>query len=70
MAKPTRAWYLVPIFFNIFGGIIGYSAVKNDDKRMANRLLITGLVVFVLVIAVIALFSLAAIAFLGSIAPP
>ena len=48
--KPTKAWYLVPFFFNLIGGIIGYFAVKNEDRQMANRLLIFGLVMFVLVI--------------------
>ena len=47
MPKPTRAWYLVPFFFNILGGIIGYVAVRNEDRQMANRLLIFGIVMFV-----------------------
>jgi len=28
---PTKLWYLVPLFFGIFGGIIGYVAVKDED---------------------------------------
>jgi uncharacterized membrane protein len=42
--KPTAAWYLVPFFFGILGGIVGYVAVKDDDKGMANNLLIFGIV--------------------------
>lgn len=41
--KPTRAWYFVAFFLGIIGGIIGYFVVKDDDKPLANRLLILGL---------------------------
>ncbi len=44
--RPTRAWYLMPIFFSILGGIIGYFAVRNDDRKFANRLFIVGIVLF------------------------
>ena len=48
--KPSDACYLVPIFFSIIGGLIGYVAVKDKDQIMANRLLFTGLVMFILCI--------------------
>lgn len=41
----------MPFFINIIGGIIGYFAVKNEDKPMANRLLILGVVMFGLVVS-------------------
>jgi len=42
--KPTALWYLVPFFFGIIGGLIGYIAVKEEDKEMADSLLIFGVV--------------------------
>jgi uncharacterized membrane protein YvbJ len=60
--RPTRAWFLVPFFFNILGGVVGYFAVKNDDKRMANELLTFGVIMFVVVIIASAVFWLAIIA--------
>lgn len=42
--KPTKLWYLIPIFFGIVGGIIGYFAVKDNDQKLANNLLIIGIV--------------------------
>lgn len=47
--KPTGAWYLIAFFLGIIGGIIGYIAVKDDDKPLANRLLILGLATTLLV---------------------
>ena len=46
--KPTRAWYLAPLLLSIIGGIIGYFVVKNEDKYLANRLLVIGIVILVL----------------------
>ncbi len=51
--KPTVLWYLVPFFFGIVGGIIGYVGVKDDNEEMAKALLFFGffwtlLVVFLL----------------------
>lgn len=39
---PSGLWYLVPFFFGILGGILGYIAVKSDDPDMADTLLIFG----------------------------
>lgn len=47
MAKQrSNAWYLVPFFFSIIGGIIGYFIIKKDDPVKAKRLIIVGVVVF------------------------
>ena len=56
-ARPTRAWYLVPLFLNILGGIIGYFAVRKDDPKFANRLLILGIVMFILVIFAVGIMT-------------
>jgi len=53
--KASKIWYLLPIFFSIFGGIIGYLAVKNKDKRTAKNILYVGLGMFVLGIIIFAL---------------
>jgi hypothetical protein len=55
-SRPTRAWYIAPILFSILGGIIGYLAVRKKDKQLANRLLILGIIVFVIAILVDAYF--------------
>ncbi len=42
--KTSGAWYLLPIFFGLIGGVIGYFALKERDKKMAERILIVGIV--------------------------
>ena len=45
--KPSKAWYLLPIFLGPIGGIIAYFLVKDRDKKMAEKLLIVGVVMIV-----------------------
>ena len=40
---PSLLWYLVPFFFGILGGIVGYVAVKDKDENMALGLLLFGI---------------------------
>ena len=43
--KPTKAWYLLPLFVGFVGGIVGYFIVKDKDKKMATYLLIAGCII-------------------------
>lgn len=44
----TKAWYLVPIFLGIIGGLIAYFAVKNDDPKLGKNCFIVGIIMFVI----------------------
>ena len=50
-SEPSAWWYLVPIFFGIIGGIIGYYAIIGRNKHMAKSLLIVGIVVTVIIVS-------------------
>jgi FtsH-binding integral membrane protein len=54
----SRAWYLVPIFFGLIGGIIAYFAIRRDDPQKARNCLYLGIILTVINIIVnISLFS-------------
>ena len=40
----SRAWYLVPIFFGLIGGIIAYFAIRRDDPQKARKCLWVGII--------------------------
>ncbi len=44
----SRWWYLLPILFTIFGGIISYFAIRHDDPKKARNCLILGIVLAVI----------------------
>lgn len=41
-------WYLAPILFSIFGGIVAYFVIKNDDPTKAKNCLVIGVILFVI----------------------
>ncbi len=44
----SNAWFLLPIFFGVIGGIIAFFIIRNDDQRKANNCLYLGLVLMVI----------------------
>jgi len=52
--KANPRWWLLPIFFAIFGGIIAYLVNRRDNPRTAKNQLIVGIMMtFILVPLVI-----------------
>ena len=57
--NPSKAWYLLPIFFGLLGGLAMYFVIKDDNRQMAKNglmlsiiLTIAGIVVVIIVNAV------------------
>jgi len=48
----SKLWYLVPIVFNLIGGLIAYFAVKPSDEKSAKKMLAIGVLSFILVAGV------------------
>ena len=47
--KPrSNAWYLLPIFIGMIGGIIGYLAIRKDDPQKAKNCIYIGIVMMII----------------------
>ena len=40
----SSLWFLLPIFFNVIGGIIAYFVIKEDDPKKAKNCLYLGII--------------------------
>ena len=43
----SNAWFLLPIFFGIIGGIIAFFIIRHDDPRKAKNCLYLGIVLMI-----------------------
>jgi len=55
----SDAWYILPIFFTIIGGIIAYYVIKDDDPKKAKNCLVLG--ILLTVITTTAIFGFAVV---------
>ncbi len=46
--RRSRAWYILPIIFHLFGGVISYFAVRKDDPVLAKNCLKIGAILLAL----------------------
>ena len=47
--KPrSNAWFLLPIFFGVIGGIIAFFILRRDDPRKARNCLYVGILFMVI----------------------
>jgi H+/Cl- antiporter ClcA len=60
-SQRSKAWYLLPIFLGIIGGIIGFFVLRRDSPKMARNCLIIGIITLVIGIVLSAAGSLAAL---------
>lgn len=64
--SPSKAWYLLPIFFTIIGGLIMYLVLKDDDRRMAKKGLYLGIILTVAGIVIAVAVNIAIFASIGT----
>ncbi|MFN3653955.1 MAG: hypothetical protein ACK4TO_01330 [Candidatus Nitrosotenuis sp.] len=45
-------WFLLPILFNVIGGVIAYFVIKEDDPKRAKNCLLLGIILTVIGFAI------------------
>ena len=43
----SRLWYMLPILFNLLGGIVAFFAIRHDDLDKAKNCLLLGIILFI-----------------------
>ncbi len=51
--RKSAWWFLLPILFNIFGGIIAYFIIRDDDPKRAKSCLWLGIILSVIGIGLV-----------------
>ncbi|MEO9277252.1 MAG: hypothetical protein ABI340_05695 [Nitrososphaera sp.] len=46
--RRSSFWFLLPIFFNVIGGVIAYFVIKEDDPGKAKNCLYLGIILAVI----------------------
>ena len=42
--RRSSLWFLLPIVFNILGGIVAYFVIRDDDPKKAKSCLLLGII--------------------------
>ena len=69
MSRPEKqrsnAWFLLPIFFGVIGGIIAFFVIRGDDPRKGRNCLYLG-IVFMIIGIILNIFMAASLPGLDS----
>ena len=55
--KPSAAWWLLPIFIGLIGGVIAWACLKDRDPGMAKNCLILSIILTVALFLLSLLFA-------------
>ena len=66
----SSLWFLLPIIFNVVGGVIAYFVIKEDDPKKAKNCLYLGLILAAIPTLLILVSILIGITFLPHFPTP
>jgi uncharacterized Tic20 family protein len=66
----SAAWYLVPIFLTLIGGVIMWLALRKEDPRKAKKGLIVAVIVYFIALAIFLAIAALLASLGGTIVPP
>jgi heme/copper-type cytochrome/quinol oxidase subunit 2 len=67
--RRSSFWFLLPIIFNIVGGIIAFFIIREDDPKKAKNCLYLGIILAVIPVILILLPLLIGISLMPHFAP-
>ena len=68
--RRSSFWFLLPIVFNIIGGIIAFFVIREDDPKKARNCLFLGMILAAIPVLLIIVPILVGITLIPHIVPP
>jgi hypothetical protein len=68
--RRSSLWFLLPILFNVIGGIIAFFVIKEDDPRKARNCLYLGIILCIIPVLLIVVPILVGITLIPHVVPP
>lgn len=63
-------WFLLPILFNVIGGVIAYFVIKEDDMKRAKDCLLLGIILTAIGLALFFIPLVIGISLMPDMNPP
>lgn len=68
--RRSSFWFLLPIIFNIVGGIIAFFVIREDDPKKARNCLYLGIILCVIPLLLVVIPILVGITLIPHMGPP
>lgn len=68
--RRSSFWFLLPILFNVIGGIIAFFVIKEDDPKKARNCLYLGIILAAIPLLLIVVPILVGITLIPHVIPP
>ena len=68
--RRSSFWFLLPIVFNVIGGVIAFFVIKEDDPKKARNCLYLGMILAVIPVLLIVIPILVGITLIPHVMPP
>jgi hypothetical protein len=68
--RRSSFWFLLPIIFNVVGGVIAFFVIKEDDPRKAWNCLYLGIILAIIPVLLIVVPVLVGITLIPHVVPP
>lgn len=68
--RRSSLWFLLPILFNVVGGIIAFFVIREDDPRKARNCLYLGIILCIIPVLLIVIPILVGITLIPHVVPP